>query len=66
MMLEIIKKINVRSTIIIILVSGALVLAIIDKDYRAKFADLTSVGIGGYFGQLTPKSSKFFEEQKGE
>ena len=38
------------------LVGGALILAIIDKDYRSSFIDLAQVGVGGYIGLTIPKS----------
>ena len=37
------------------LVGGALILAVIDKDYRSSFVDLAKVGVGGYIGLTIPK-----------
>jgi hypothetical protein len=41
--------------LVILLVFGALVLAIIDKDTRTTFTDLAQVGLGGYIALLMPR-----------
>lgn len=52
------SKLTVRSTVVIILVIGAFVLAIADHNFRATFGDLAKVGVGGYLGQMLPEASK--------
>jgi succinate-acetate transporter protein len=44
------------SIIIGILVSGFLVLAVIDKDTRPAFTDIAKIAIGGYIGIFITKS----------
>jgi len=46
---------EILTTIVLVLVSGSLMLAVIDKDSRSAFADLAKVGVGGYIGLLMPK-----------
>lgn len=46
---------NVLAAIVLVLVSGSLALAWIDKDSRSAFTDLAKVGVGGYIGLLIPK-----------
>lgn len=55
MLPTILQKISTRSLVVLILVSGSLALAIEDKQFRAVFADLVKVGLGGYLAQLVPK-----------
>ena len=52
------SRITVRSVVVIILVIGALVLAIADHNFRPTFGDLAKVGVGGYLGQLLPEAGK--------
>ncbi|MBW4571593.1 MAG: hypothetical protein KME31_27325 [Tolypothrix carrinoi HA7290-LM1] len=52
------SKLTVRSVVVIILVIGALVLAIADHNFRPTFGDLAKVGVGGYLGQLLPEANK--------
>jgi hypothetical protein len=52
------SKLTVRSAVVIILVIGALVLAITDHNFRPTFGDLAKVGVGGYLGQLLPEANK--------
>jgi hypothetical protein len=52
------SRINVRSAIVIILVVGALFLAIADHNFRPTFGDLAKVGVGGYLGQMLPEANK--------
>ena len=52
------SKLSVRSVVVIILVIGALVLAIADDNFRPTFGDLAKVGVGGYLGQMLPETSK--------
>ena len=52
-------KISIRSIVVLLLVVGALTLAVLDEKFRPTFGDLAKVGVGGYLGQLLPqKSSK--------
>lgn len=53
-----IQQLKTRSVVIIILVIGALVLAIQDKTFRETFGDLAKIGVGGYLGQLLPQEKK--------
>lgn len=46
---------EILAIIVLILVSGSLSLALIDKDSRSAFADLAKVGVGGYIGLLIPR-----------
>ena len=46
---------EILAVIVLILVSGSFSLALIDKDSRSAFADLTKVGVGGYIGLLIPR-----------
>ncbi len=55
---KMLSKISVRSVVVIILVIGALVLAIADDNFRPTFGDLAKVGVGGYLGQMLPEASK--------
>ncbi len=52
------SRLTVRSVVVIILVVGALVLAIADYNFRDTFGDLAKVGVGGYLGQMLPKATK--------
>ena len=44
--------------IVIVLVLGALVLAIIDEGTRTTYTDLAKVGLGGYIALLRPKEQR--------
>jgi hypothetical protein len=46
------------SAVVALLVGGSMVLAVVDKDYRANFADLAKVGLGGYVGWMMPRANK--------
>lgn len=48
-------KSEILAVIVVILVSGSLSLALIDKDSRSAFTDLAKVGVGGYIGLLIPR-----------
>lgn len=52
------SQLTVRSVVVIILVIGALVLAITDDNFRPTFGDLAKVGVGGYLGQMLPEATK--------
>lgn len=52
------SRLTVRSVVVIILVVGALVLAIADPNFRPTFGDLAKIGIGGYLGQLLPEAKR--------
>ena len=54
-MVDLLKRLTVRSVVVILLVSGALILAILDSQYRPHFVDLAKMGLVGYFGQLLPR-----------
>ena len=47
-------KLQTRSVVVLVLVSGSFILAIVDRDYRAAFADLAKIGVGGYLAQIIP------------
>ena len=49
-------KDNTLEIAILILVSGSLLLALIDESNRPLFADLSKVCIGAYIGRSLPKS----------
>lgn len=51
-------RFSVRSIVTLILVIGSLELAVIDKDFRPLFGHLADIGLGGYLGQLVPRSPK--------
>ena len=51
-----IPHINLRSSIVLILVIGVFGLSIVDKTFSPIFGDLAKVGVGGYLGQLLPES----------
>lgn len=53
-----IKQINTRSLVTVLLVGGAITLAIIDPSFRPAFGDLAKVGVGGYLGQLLPGTKR--------
>ncbi len=55
-MTSILQKLSVRSLVVLSLVFGGVGLAVIDPNFRPKFADIISFGLGGYFGQLNPAS----------
>ena len=49
-------KENVLGIAVLILVSGSLLLAVIDENTRPLFADLTKVCLGAYIGLSMPKT----------
>lgn len=49
-------KDSVLEIAILILISGSLLLAVIDASNRPLFADLTKVCVGAYIGRSLPKS----------
>lgn len=57
--MELLKKfadrISTRSLVVLLLVSAAAGLAVIDPAFRPSFGDLAKVGVGGYLGQLFPR-----------
>jgi hypothetical protein len=52
---KMLSKLSVRSVVVIILVVGALALAVGDDNFRPTFGDLAKVGVGGYLGQMLPE-----------
>jgi hypothetical protein len=42
--------------VVLILILGALTLAVIDANYRDSFADLAKIGISGFIGWMAPKN----------
>jgi len=42
----------------VLLVSGSLLLAVVDEKTRPTFADLTKIALGGYMGLLIPRDKK--------
>lgn len=50
------SRISVRSVVVLLFVFGALVIAAIDPSFRDNYARLADVFLGGYLGQLAPKS----------
>lgn len=57
-MKEIIRRLKVRSVVVLLLVFGTLIFAISDKNFRPTFGDLAKIGVGGYLGQIIPGNSK--------
>lgn len=51
-----IQNFSVRSLVILLLVLGGCGLAIIDEKFRPIFGDIIKFGLGGYTGQLVPRS----------
>ncbi|WP_219725458.1 hypothetical protein [Fischerella thermalis] len=49
------QRFSTRSLIMILLVLGAMGLAVVDERFRPVFGDLAKVGVGGYLGQLIPE-----------
>jgi hypothetical protein len=47
----------ILAAIVLLLVTGSLILAVIDDNYRDAFADLTKVALGAYIGLLIPNRS---------
>lgn len=47
----------ILAVIVLVLVSGSLLLAVVDEGYRDAFADLTKVALGAYIGLLVPNRS---------
>ena len=54
-MKELMSRISTRSTVILLLLLGAITLAVLDPSFRPAFGDLAKVGVGGYLGQLLPR-----------
>lgn len=50
------QRFNTRSLIVLVVVIGAVAIAIRDQNFRPIFGDLAKVAIGGYLGQLIPES----------
>lgn len=50
------SKLSIRSIIALLFVFGALVIAYIDPSFRDNYARLADVALGGYLGQLVPRS----------
>jgi hypothetical protein len=50
------EKVNARSLIVLVIVIGAVAIALHDEKFRPIFGDLAKVAIGGYLGQLIPES----------
>ena len=51
-----IQNFSVRSLVILFLVLGGCGLAVIDDKFRPIFGDIIKFGLGGYTGQLIPRS----------
>ena len=51
-------RLKTREVVVITLVLGAVIIAILDGDYRAIYFNLTEAGLVAYFAQLLPQSSK--------
>lgn len=51
-----IENFSVRSLVILLLVLGGCSLAIVDQKFRPVFGDIIKFGLGGYTGQLVPRS----------
>jgi|GEM_PF-3161245 len=47
-------RLQTRSVVVLVLVVGSFFLAIRDEKYRAAFADLAKIGVGGYLAQIIP------------
>jgi hypothetical protein len=58
MIKDAIARLKIRSIVILILVIGALALAIQDRNFRSTFGDLAKIGVGGYLGQLLPQDKR--------
>jgi len=50
------QRFSTRSLVVLVLVMGAVAIAIRDEKFRPIFGDLAKVAIGGYLGQLLPES----------
>lgn len=50
------QKLSVRSLVILFLVLGGCGLAVIDEKFRPIFGDIIKFGLGGYTGQMIPRS----------
>jgi hypothetical protein len=53
------EKVNTRSLVILILVFGAVGLAVIDPSFRGAYGDLAKISLGGYLGQLLPQKRDY-------
>jgi len=53
-----VSRIKTRNVVVVIFVLGSTYLAVIDSSFRLSYANLCSLGIGGYLGQLDPSKSK--------
>jgi hypothetical protein len=49
-------EIKTRSLIVLVVVVGAVAIAIMDEKFRPVFGDLAKVAIGGYLGQMLPEA----------
>jgi hypothetical protein len=49
------SEIKARSLIVLVVVVGAVAIAISDEKFRPVFGDLAKVAIGGYLGQMLPE-----------
>jgi len=58
------KWFTTRSAVILLLTVSAGVLAYLDPSVRPSFMDLTKVALGGYLGQLIPRSATSRDELK--
>jgi hypothetical protein len=57
--MNIFEKVNTRSLVILILVFGAVGLAVIDPNFRPAYGDLAKISLGGYLGQLLPQKRDY-------
>jgi hypothetical protein len=54
--MNILDRINTRSLVVLILVCGAVFLAIVDPSFRPSYSNLSNIALGGYLAQLLPQS----------
>ncbi len=52
------KHWSCRQFLILLFAVGATVLAYFDESFRDDYADLIKISIGGYLGQMLPKSDR--------
>lgn len=47
---------NGRTAIALVIVTGTVVLAIVDESFRPTFGEIAKLVLAGYLGQLVPRS----------
>ncbi len=55
MLEKLLFRINTRSSVVIILSVGAVILAVKDPAFRPSFGNIVSAGVGGYLALSIPK-----------